>query len=298
MMGPGPVRAAFQGELGAYSHEALRAFLGDRAEPVPCRTFQEVGDRTASGETAFGLLPVENTLAGAVTGSYDVLATTPLAIVGEVIIPIRHCLLGPQAVPLEDLERVLSHPVALAQCRAFLNRYVGMDEVAYYDTAGAAREVAKRCDPATAAIASRLAAERYRLEILAEGIEDRTDNQTRFFVLAAEEGSALLPAPPKVGATKAVILAEVPNGPGALMRLLAPFAERGINLTNLEGRPTGDPWQYRFILEMRVPDARADLHEALKVAEGVTTRFRVLGICMPAEGGDGGSDLSGPAAAP
>jgi prephenate dehydratase len=276
--GDSPVRAAFQGELGAYSHEALRSFLGDGAEPVPSRTFQEVADRTASGSVACGLLPVENTLAGAVVGSYDVLATSPLSIVGEVVMPIRHCLLGPEDLRPSDLRRVLSHPVALAQCEAFLARHPELEPVAFYDTAGAAREVAARSDPATAAIASKLAGERYGLRALAEGIEDRTDNQTRFYVVVAEGEPPRFVKPDGFESpTKAVLLAEVPNEPGALVRLLAPLSDRGINLTSLQGRPTGDPWQYRFFFEMLVP-AAPDLEEVLERVNLCATRCRVLGI--------------------
>jgi prephenate dehydratase len=279
MTGDGPVRAAFQGELGAYSHEALRCFLGDRAEAVPCRTFQEVADRTASGSVECGLLPVENTLAGAVVGSYDVLATSPLSIIGEVVIPIRHCLLGPEDVRPAALRRVLSHPVALAQCEAFLARHPEVEAEAFYDTAGAAREVAARSDPATAAIASKLAGERYGLRVLSAGIEDRTDNQTRFYVVVPEGEPPRFSKPTESCApVKVVLLAEVPNEPGALLRLLTPLSDHGLNLTSLQGRPTGDPWQYRFFLEMLVPGAAPDLEGMLELVRGFSTRCRVLGI--------------------
>jgi len=271
------LRTAFQGELGAYSHEALRSLLADRAEPVPCRSFQEVADRTTSGRVACGLLPVENTLAGAVVGSYDVLATSQLTIIGEIVIPIRHCLLGPEDVPPSAVRQVLSHPVALAQCDAFLRAHPDLEAVAFYDTAGAAREVAARSDPAIAAIASKLAGERYGLRILAEGIEDRADNQTRFYVVVPAGEPPPFVQMTGSKPTKAVLLAEVPNEPGALVRMLAPFSDRGLNLTNLQGRPTGDPWQYRFFLEMLVPGAR-ELEDVLTVAGGFTTRCSVLGI--------------------
>jgi prephenate dehydratase len=276
---------AFQGELGAYSHEALEARYGEAATPLPCRTFQEVADRMISGEAALGLLPVENTLAGAVIGSYDVLAHGAVRIVDEVILPIRHCLLAPTGATLEGLRQVLSHPVALAQCGLFLKDHPDLEPVAFYDTAGAAREVATRADPATPAIASWLAARRYGLQVLAEGIEDRDDNQTRFFALVPK-GGADPDAPSRTegaDARKAAVVAEIRNEPGSLVRLLTAFAERGLDLTSIHGRPTGDPWQYRFILEMTVPRPGRDLENALGRAGDAAIRLDVLGVFPPAE---------------
>jgi prephenate dehydratase len=273
-------RVAFQGELGAFSDEAVRAFFGASAEPVACRTFDAVARAVVGGEVDFGLLPIENSLAGSVVGSYDVLAATDLVVLGETVRPIHHCVLGVPGAGLETLRRVLSHPVALAQCTRFFEGHPDIEPVSHYDTAGAAREVAQLRDPSVGAIASRLAAERYRLEILAADVEDRPDNQTRF--LAVSRPGHPHPARREPGADdspgfRTSLLAETDNRPGALVRLLLPFADHGVNLSKLESRPGGEPWTYRFFIEVDTavdaPAAAAALQEARRHA----TALRVLG---------------------
>lgn len=152
------LRAAFQGELGAFSEEAMCRFFGELGEevtPVPCREFVDVGRAVMEGEAEYGVLPIENTLAGSVIPTYNVLASHDLATVGEVVIPVHHCVLGIPGARVEELARVLSHPVALAQCTRFLQSLAGAEAVAVYDTAGAAREVADRGSRALGAIAGR-----------------------------------------------------------------------------------------------------------------------------------------------
>jgi prephenate dehydratase len=277
-------RVAFQGELGAFSEEAVRRYFGPAATPVACRDFAEVGRAVASGTVARGLLPVENTLAGSVVAAYDVLLAHRFRIVGEVVSPIHHCVLGVPGASLEGVTRVISHPVALAQCTRFLAARPGMEAVAVYDTAGAAQEVARTGSPALAAIAGRGAAARYGLDVLAADVEDRPDNQTRFLVVARREeadesgdASASASRDGVAGAMKTVLVVETANEPGALVRVLAPFADRGINMTKLESRPTGEPWRYRFLI-----DLDADAHEpsaaaALDVARAHSSRLDVLG---------------------
>lgn len=274
---PAAVRVAFQGELGAYSDEALRLFFGDAARPVPCRDFAIVGERVTAGEVDYGLLPIENSLAGSVVGSYDVLASTALAVVGEIVCPIHHCVLALPGVELAALRRVRSHPVALAQCRRWLAAHPQVEAVTWYDTAGAAQAVAEGGDAAEGAIASRLAAERYGLRVLASGVEDRPDNQTRFLVVTRP--GAPRPRRDAEGRTgfRTSLLAETANAPGALFQLLRPFAERGVNLSKLESRPADEPWSYRFFVEL---DGRADeqpVREALADAGASATALRVLG---------------------
>lgn len=268
---------AFQGELGAYSEEAVYRFFGEDAEPVPKRNFADVGRVVVAGEVEFGVLPIENTLAGSVVASYDVLACNDVVVVGEVITAIRHCVLGLPGASLEGLTRILSHPVALAQCTRFLQTRGEVEAVAFYDTAGAAREIVRNGDPAVAAIASRRAAERYRLAILAADVEDRHDNQTRFLTIA-RIGARHPPHPSsRTGAKKTALLVDTPDAPGALVRVLSPFAARGINLSKLESRPAGEPWTYRFFMELDADAFSAPVAEALADVREHASHLRVLG---------------------
>jgi len=270
------MRVAFQGELGAFSEEAVRTFFGDEAEPVPRREFRDVGQAVSSGEVDFGALPVENTLAGGVGPSYDVLAREPLEVIGEVIVPIHLCVMGLKTASLEGVRRVLSHPVALAQAGRFFVEHSGIEAIAVYDTAGAARDVVNRNDAGTAALASRAAAERYGLKLLAENVEDRPDNQTRFLIVtAAESGRGRQKA--AAGQWKTTVLLETANTPGSLVRALHCFADRGINLSKLESRPADVPWTYRFFLEFDT-DAEADAaKKALADLATHSASVRVLG---------------------
>lgn len=269
------VTVAFQGELGAFSEEAVHRYFGEGVTPVPRRGFPEVGAAVASRDVDFGLLPIENSLAGSVVGSYDVLSGGGLEVVGEVVTPIHHCLLSTPGARLADVTEVLSHPVALAQCQRFLQAHPTMEAVAFYDTAGAARQVASSGRKEQAAIAGRGAAARYRLEILAEDIEDRHDNQTRFLVVARPgERPALKPA---AGSMKTALLVETTNTPGALVRLLIPFAERGINLSKIESRPGTEPWSYRFFIEVEADAESGDAREALREAAPHAATLQILG---------------------
>ena len=267
---------AFQGELGAFSEEAVHRFFGDSVEPVPSRGFAEVGDAVVAGTVDFGLLPIENSLAGSVVGSYDVLARGGLEVLGEVVTPIHHCLLALPGTALEKITHVLSHPVALAQCQRFLQTHPSMEAVVFYDTAGAAREVALAADPRRAAIAGRGAATRYGLEVLAGDIEDRTDNQTRFLVVARPE-SQLPWDQPGSGARKTALLVEVKNAPGSLVHLLVPFARRGINLSKIESRPGSEPWSYRFFIELETDASAPEARDALEEAARHAARLQLLG---------------------
>ncbi len=269
------MRVAFQGELGAFSEEAVRLFFGEQAEPVPCREFRDVGQAVSSGSTDYGALPVENTLAGGVGASYDVLAREPLEVVGEVVVAIHHCVLAVQGATIAGLTRVLSHPVALAQAQRFFESHPKIQAMAVYDTAGAAREVVNLRDSATAALASRNAAKRYGLTILAENVEDRPDNQTRFLIVAPS--GKTYPGPANREGWKTTILMETANEPGALVLALECFARRGINLSKLESRPADVPWTYRFFLEFDTEPGTKNVREAFDDLGKHSTSVRVLG---------------------
>jgi prephenate dehydratase len=266
-------RAAFQGELGAFSEDAVLRVCGRDVEPIPCRENRDVVRAVANGTVDLGVLPLENTLAGTVTASYDAIADEPAVhVVGEVVIPIHHCLLGVPGAALRSLRVVESHPVALAQCAGFLEQHQWIEARAAYDTAGAAREVARVNDPTRAAIAGRPAAERYGLVILAADVEDRPDNQTRFAVISRTAPRLTVGAP-----AKSILILSTQNRPGALVRVLVPIAERGLNLTKIESRPTGEPWTYRFVLEFEhlARDPAAD--EALGEVRSASASFHVAG---------------------
>jgi prephenate dehydratase len=267
---------AFQGELGAFSEEALRSFFGSSAEPLPKRDFRAVVDAVEKGEAAFGVLPVENTLAGGVGGAWDALADSALEVVGEVVRPIRLYLLGLAGARTEELERILSHPVALAQCTRFLDAHTHADAIAVHDTAGAAQEVAREGNPRFAAVAPLGAAEKYGLVVLAENLQDRPDNQTRFFVVRRESAEHAVP-PSSSDAWSTVLLVEAQDRPGALLRLLEPFAERGIDLSRIESRPAREPWRYRFVIELRSDAANSETRAALDEVRGKSSAFRLLG---------------------
>lgn len=267
---------AFQGELGAFSEEAVHRFFTEGAEPVPRRGFAEVGEAVSTSDVDFGLLPIENSLAGSVVGSYDVLSSGTLEVLGEVVIPIHHYLLAVPGARLEDVAQALSHPVALAQCQRFLQDHRRIEPIAFYDTAGAAREVATRADRTRAAIAGRGAADRYGLTVLAENIEDRHDNQTRFLVVA-RPGETLPKSARRAGEMKSALLIDVDNTPGSLVRMLIPFSERGINLSKIESRPGAEPWSYRFFVEVTGDARSGETRAALDEAREHTARMQILG---------------------
>jgi prephenate dehydratase len=287
---------AFQGELGAHSEAAVRAYFG-AVTALPCRSFRDVADAVLGGRAARGVLPVENSSAGTVVAAYEVLATPGLTIVGETIRPVRHALLGVPGAAPGRLRRVLSHPVALAQCSRFFDRHRWIEAVAFYDTAGAALDVARNADPGVAALAPEEAAPRYGLDVLQRDVHDRTDNVTRFVVIAREEvrtdesagahnRSTAAPAPAEgSGPVRSALLVDVRNAPGALSRVLQPFAQRGVDLTHIQSTPGAVPFTYRFIMEVA-----ADVRTGAAAAAVAETRaggaeLRVLG-CFPRAPGD------------
>ena len=176
-------RVAFQGEPGAFSEEAAFALCGSACNVVPCRTFQSVIDAVQRGTADGGVLPVENSSIGDIHSSLEVLRVASLKVDREISLPIHHCLMGMPDSEISLVERVISHPAAIAQCQDFLAAHPEIIVEPWYDTAGAAREVAVRKDKGLAAIAAKRAATRYRLTIIRENIEDRADNTTRFVLV-------------------------------------------------------------------------------------------------------------------
>jgi prephenate dehydratase len=195
-----------------------------------------------SGEVDYGMLPVENAVAGSVTRAYELLMEHDLRVYAETILRVRHMLIAIPGTALDELECVRSHPQALAQCQRYLNRH-GLKGEPTFDTAGSARDLAETRESGVAVIASELAAELYGLEILDRDIEDFSFNYTRFFLLAREE-------PPRAQRNKTSLVFTTPHEPGALYECLGEFAKRRINLTKIESRPRlNRPWQYIFYLD-------------------------------------------------
>lgn len=233
---------AFQGIAGAYSEQAINEFYGAEAESSPRKTLEEIFLAVEDGEVDHGMLPVENAVAGSVNRAYELLMEHDLRIHAEVILPVRHMLMAPPGSTLDDITRVRSHPQALAQCQRYLERHGFAAEPAF-DTAGAARELARETEEGVAAIASALAAELYDLEILEQEIQDYAFNYTRFFVLATE-------SPPRAPRNKTSLIFTTPHQPGALYDCMGEFAKRHINLSKIESRPRlNRPWQYIFYLD-------------------------------------------------
>ena len=266
-------RVGYQGEPGAYSEEAALAIL-PRATTVPFPTFTRAFDALDSREVDAAVLPVENSLGGIVQEVNDLLwERRGMRISGEVIHPVRHCLLGRG----EPVVRALSHPQALLQCRRFLEAR-NIQAVTFHDTAGAARAVAEGMVMGSAAIASAAAARRYGLKILAEGIQDDDSNQTRFVIV--DRGAAEQPGP---GLTKASLAFIGAHKPGSLVGALQCFSERGVNLTRLDSRPVPNkPWQYRFYVDFEIRDAEGAA-AALKALESEATEVKLFGSYPAAE---------------
>src|SRR6478735_2915764 len=222
------MKIVFQGEPGANSHLAIREAYPD-AEAVPCPTFEDAFAALASGDADLGMIPVENSVAGRVADIHHLMPASGLHINAEHFMPVRHQLLGVKGATLKDIKTVESHVHALGQCRKVI-RKLGIKPIVAADTAGSAREIAEAGDKSRASIASRLAAEIYGLDILAEDIEDEAHNTTRFIVLSRESKWAQSGAGPVI----TTFLFRVRNVPAALYKALGGFATNGVNMTKLE----------------------------------------------------------------
>lgn len=261
---------AFQGERGAYSEQAVRQQFGATVTAIPCRSFTEILEAVHHGRSTFGMLPVENSLAGTVVPAYDLLVDHDLRVQAEVILRVSHCLLALPGVQLADVTRVKSHYQALAQCEKTLLR-LGLEPVTYYDTAGAARDLTANPEVGTAVIASELAATTYGLDILARGIEDESFNFTRFFVLGRGD-------PPRHDPSKTSIIFTTRHVPGALYRVMGELAERGINMTKIESRPRRNrPWHYLFYVDFEGHEDDPPVREALMSILKQASFLKVLG---------------------
>lgn len=272
---PSGPRIGYQGLPGAHSEEALASFLPN-ARAVPLRTLPDVFAALTSGEIERAFVPVENSHAGTVVEAYDLMVDHPVTVLAERIHPVDHHLLGISGTEPADVERVFSHPQALSQSSNYL-RQTGLQSEPYYDTAGAAQMVAERQDPRFAAVASRLAGERYGLSILAESIQTSPDNATRFFLLAPGMWS-WDDEDPQGGLGKTSIVFSTQHKPGALVRALTCFSRQQINLQRLESRPSRRrPWEYLFFADLEGYAHESRLHAALRELARLQPAVRVLG---------------------
>lgn len=272
------MKVVYQGEPGAFSEVAVMTlYPGTLA--VPRRSFREVFDAVEEWTAARGVVPLENTQGGSIAEVYDLLATRSASIVGEVVVPVDHALLGLPGATLDAIRLVWSHPQALAQCEAFLTD-LGAEVLPMYDTAGAAKRVAEAGRHDQAAVAAEHAAEVYGLGVLARRIQTHRDNRTRFAAIAgARRTTGAAPEPAPLGPPdKTSILFGTRHVPGALVACLRPFADRGLNLAKIESRPFGDrPWEYRFYLDVESAPGAPGFAAALAELRTEAAEVTVLG---------------------
>ncbi len=241
---------AIQGDAGSNSHCAALEAMRQRGLPAPeilaCTHSVDVFEAIDSGRVALAVLPIENSLHGSVAEHYDLLLHHDVSVVGELQLRIRHNVIAAPGVRLADVRQILSHPVALSQCRRWLHAHPHIAAVPFYDTAGSVKHLIAGDLRDTAGIAPLLAAQEYGAEVLLEGIEDHSENYTRFYVL--QRGAAS--ADPR--ANKLSLAFTVEHRPGTLLAALESFRSAGLNLTRIESRPVhGSPWEYVFFLDLR-----------------------------------------------
>jgi prephenate dehydratase len=263
------VDVGYQGEPGAYSEQAVQGLFPDD-DAVPLRTVRAVFEALGAGAVDRGVVALENSLAGSINETYDLLAKGGASIVGELVLSVDHALLAVPGATLEGLRRVSSHPQALAQCDEYLAE-LNVELVPVYDTAGAAKRIAEERRPDEGAVASERAAEMYGLRVLARHVQTNPENQTRFAAIARD--------PTPIGPPdKTSVILVAGHQPGALYRCLRPFAERGVNLSKLESRPVGHtPWRYRFFLDVDAGRDDPQFAAALREMEREAASVQVIG---------------------
>ena len=285
------MRVAFLGPEGTFSEEALLASLAEderrRLDPLPLPTIYDCVTAVEDGRADRALVPIESSVEGSVNATLDALVfeTTAVRIVGEVVHPVRHSLIARTDLPFEHITRVVSHPQASGQCARFLReRLRGAEVVSAASTADAVRVVAASDEP-WAALGTRLAAQLYGCTVLEDGVEDQTENETRFVWLEGKapggqppEGSVA--GPPSLKTS--VVFWGLSDSPGALVEVLQEFASRGVNLSQIESRPRKQGLgRYIFFADLEGGEADPPIAEALAAVEQAVERLRVLG-CYPA----------------
>ncbi len=264
------INVAFQGERGAFSEDASIKLFGESIGFLPCIHLRDVFQAVSEGNAGFGVAPIENSQAGSINETYDLLLAYPLNIFAEVILRISHCLMALPGEKLADIKTVYSHPQALAQCEEFLTK-LKVKIVPSYDTAGSAKMIKENQCRGFAAIASQKAADIYGLEIVMPKIETNINNYTRFVAISKEK------AKPREK-SKTSLIFSVKHAPGALHKVLGIFATRDINLTKLESRPSrSKPWEYVFYVDFEGHSGSEIYQEAIKDLQREATFVKILG---------------------
>src|SRR3569832_1107901 len=268
-----PQRVAYLGLVGSYSEEASVQFFGSSIEHVPCVSFDEVFHATTAGTAEFGVVPVENSTEGVVTRSLDLLLHSPLHIIGEISLLIRHHLLR-DSRSTEGIEVVLAHPQALAQCQGWLNKHLpDAEQRAVASNAEGARLAAT--NPAWAAIASERAGSEFGLHIAAHAIQDDAFNRTRFAIVCLPQ---VLDAPQASGKDCVSLVISVPNKPGAVHDLLVPLKNHGVSMTRFESRPArSGQWEYYFYIDLDGHPSQPNVAHALDERRSLCAFFKLLG---------------------
>jgi chorismate mutase/prephenate dehydratase len=269
-----PQRVAFLGPKGTFSEQAALGFFGSSIEAIPCASIDEVFRATAAGSAQFGVVPVENSTEGAVSRSLDLFLQSPVHIVGETSLLIRHNLLRQQN-DLSGIEAVLAHPQALAQCQGWLNTHLpNAERRAVSSNAEGARLAAS--EPTWAAIASERAATEFGLHIAAHAIQDEAFNRTRFAVICLPQ---TLATPEASGQDCISLVVSVPNRAGAVHDLLVPLKTHGVSMTRFESRPAkSGQWEYFFYIDLRGHPSQAHVAAALADLQGLCAFYKVLGV--------------------
>jgi len=275
------ISVSYQGTRGAYSHQAAMRHFSERYDDVRCvgfKTFEQAAIAVEEGETDVAILPIENTTAGSINDTYDLLAEKELHIIGEEILRVNHCLMTCEPAPLSSVRRILSHPQAISQCSRFLAEMTHCRIEPYTDTAMAAQKVMEDGDPTQAAIASTYAAELYDLDIIAKDLANQPGNYTRFVIVSRDP----VVCDPQIPTKTSLLLATV-HEKGALLQCLKVLDRYGINMTKLESRPRiGKPWQYLFYVDLEGNKEESGMKKALKEIENKAAHFKILG-CYPSQ---------------
>ena len=261
-------RVSFQGERGAYSEAASISFFGDGIEAIPCPTFADALKNTENGVSDYSVLPVENSLEGSVGESNDLLLSTKLNVVGEIYHRIHHCLIGTGS--LADIDIVYSHPQALGQCREFIQEN-SLETIPTYDTAGSVKIIRGLNENNVACIASKKAGKIFDVPVIQEGIEDNTNNYTRFLVFSKEKSD-------KTDNSKTSIIFSVKHEAGALYQIINEFYQHKINLTKIESRPNKNTaWEYNFYVDFEGYQNDSLIKDILQKLRNHTTFLKILG---------------------